>query len=117
MPLEPHHETYCGHGVSYDDECQQCEDVWIEDTVTWLRRRARKLGYRMVPMYRESLPLTFGRVEERGVCAIAQALDLIGRDSITDHDLAKLVIDNESEIKAAVRWFDSMFPRYTQEHS
>ncbi len=50
MPIQPHHETHCGHGVSYDDECQACEDVWIEDTITWLRRRARKLGYRLVPI-------------------------------------------------------------------
>ena len=46
---------------------------------------------------------------------MARALDLIGRDGVTDHDLAKIIVDSETDLRAALRWFDSMFPRYARD--
>lgn len=46
-------------------------------------------------------PRTQARV---GAGALEKALDLIGEPDKTDHDLAKIIVDNEVELRALVRY-------------
>jgi len=46
----PPHETHCGHGRSYEEDCPACEAIWIADMLVWLKRKCWKLGYKIVPI-------------------------------------------------------------------
>jgi len=39
----------------------------------------------------------------RGAAAILEALDLMGREEKTDHDLAKIIVDAEIDLRAIVQ--------------
>lgn len=40
----------------------------------------------------------------KGVVALLEALDKIGTEGVTDHDLARSVVVNETELRELARW-------------
>lgn len=40
----------------------------------------------------------------RGAAALQECLDTIGAEGLTDHDLAKIIVENELECRTLVRW-------------
>lgn len=39
----------------------------------------------------------------RGAAALADAIEIIGADGKTDHDLAKIIVDNEPHLRALIK--------------
>jgi hypothetical protein len=40
----------CGHGKTWDIDCDACAAVWRKDRVKDLTRQAAKYGFRLVPI-------------------------------------------------------------------
>jgi hypothetical protein len=46
----PGHPMYCGHGRHYNEQCPTCNAIWEAEELKALRLKARKLGYKLVPL-------------------------------------------------------------------
>lgn len=50
-------------------------------------------------MIRENMPAAI-----KGAGALAEALDLIGASEKTDHDMAKIIVDNDAALREFLKW-------------